>query len=118
MKKYISTLLTTGILTTGCASLPPMKGNPWDRDVNYIIEEGKETDHFEGKSNFTVVVIPDDHASYGCQANTYLTLEKFVLAGEVKFVAREGRVGPTDHDNEYFQTMKYFDRNLHIGYYK
>src|SRR3989338_11207748 len=115
MKKSISMLLTTGVLATGCASLPPMKGNPQDRDVDYAIEEGKETDHFQGKSDFTVVLFPEDHALYGCQANIYLALEKFVLAGEVKFVAREGRVGPTEHDNQAFRTMRYFDRNLQIG---
>jgi len=118
MKKSISMLLTTGVLATGCASLPPMKGNPQDRDVNYVIEEGKETDHFEGKSDFTVVLFPEDHSLYGCQANIYLALEKAVLAGEVRFVAREGRVGPTEHTNNYFQKMRYFDRNLHVGYYK
>jgi len=116
--KNSTSILLTGLLATGCASLPPMRGNPWDRDVNYVIEEGKETDSFEGKSDFTVVVIPDKHSSYGCQANAYLTLEKLVLSGEVKFVAREGREGPTEHDNENFQNMRYFDRNLQIRRYK
>ena len=77
--KNSTSILLTGLLATGCASLPPMRGNPWDRDVNYVIEEGKETDSFEGKSDFTVVVIPDKHSSYGCQANAYLTLEKCLL---------------------------------------
>ena len=107
-----------GLLSAGCASLPQIIGNPQDRDVNYVIEEGKETDHFKGKSDFTVVLFPEDHSLYGCQANIYLALEKAVLAGEVRFVAREGRVGPTEHTNKYFQNMKYFDRNLHVGYYK
>ncbi len=116
MKNTICGLVTAALLS-GCSSLPPVKGKPGDRDVNYAIEKGKETDHFEGKSDFTVVIIPDDHESYGCQANTYLTLEKFVLAGEVKFVAREGRVGPTEYDNKYFQTMRYFDHDLEVQYY-
>ncbi len=116
-KGIVAALLALAV--NGCAtSLPPMKGNPWDRDVDYAIEEGKETDHFQGKSDFTVVLFPEDHALYGCQANIYLALEKFVLAGEVKFVAREGRVGPTEHDNQAFRTMRYFDRNLQIGYYQ
>jgi len=116
--KNSTSILLTGLLATGCASLPAMKGNPWDRDVNYVIEEGKETEPFEGKSDFTVAIIPDKHSSYGCQASTYLTLEKLVLSGDVKFVAREGKVGPTEHESDAFQTKKYFDRNLQIQYYK
>ena len=113
-KKAIIPAIT--LLTVGC--MPSVIGVREARDVNYIIDKGTETQSFKGKSDFTVVLLPDDHASFGCQANTYLTLEKYVLSGEVKFVAREGRVGPTEHDNKAFKTMRYFDSELQVNYYK
>lgn len=109
--------ILSGLLTAGCAGLPPLVGSPQDRDMDYLLEEGKETAS-EGKSDYTVILFPDDKGSYGCQANTYLALEKLILLGDVKFIAREGRVGFTEHDNEAFGTMRYFDHELKPHHYR
>ena len=55
----------------------------------------------------TIVLIPEDHVSFECQASVYLTLDRLASEGDLLFVAREGRTNETAHTNRDFSRMRY-----------
>lgn len=117
MKRVVPVIALTMTAATGCFTFfSTSHGRREDRDVNYTLEAASVSHEFHGTTDYEVVVIPENHNSYGCQANIYLTLES--MLDNIRFVAREGRVGPTEHTLDTFQKFRYYDQELNVHYYR
>lgn len=113
---FLAIIFLFALMLSGCG-LFYQKGKRLDRDVLSPIVSGHVVKHEIKNSNYTIILIPDRHDSYACHASIYLTLESLPL-DEIKFIARQERVGPTEHTNEDFKTHRYYDHKLRVRYYR
>jgi len=93
-KKYTLLILFLSIIVGGLfflqcdvyRSSPTAIINPEQFKQEYSF--AKITSHYQGKSDYIVVLIPNLHNSFLCQSDAYRTME--LLVKRTRFVAREG----------------------------
>jgi len=94
MKRYLLLSLSCiivvsgGLLMLNCNSYkvgPTVVVNPLKFKKQYPF--GRLTDSYQGKSDYIVVLIPNVHNSFECQAEVYKTQERLLL--RTRFIARE-----------------------------